>query len=136
MTPHITRLALVAVLALTLSACGGDKTTDGGDSSGGAPAAATVLLAADMPDAVNVFSAKKMVEGDEVVVFGRVRAEVDGSAAFTIIDTAVEYNVGGHQVLGLLASARDKLILLSAAQDAAKNNATLELLQQILDEDN
>jgi len=39
-------------------------------------------------------------------------------------------------VLGLLASARDKLILLSAAQDAAKNNATLELLQQILDEDN
>jgi len=53
-----------------------------------------------------------------------------------LLATAIESNVGGHQVLGLLASARDKLILLSAAQDAAKNNATLELLQQILDEEN
>lgn len=53
-----------------------------------------------------------------------------------LLETAIESNVGGHQVLGLLASARDKLILLSAAQDAAKNNATLELLQQILDEEN
>jgi len=60
----------------------------------------------------------------------------DTTMLVRLIDTAVEYNVGGHQVLGLLASARDKLILLSAAQDAAKNNATLELLQQILDEDN
>jgi len=53
-----------------------------------------------------------------------------------LLETAIESQAGGHQVLGLLASARDKLILLSAAQDAAKNNATLELLQQILDEDN
>ena len=53
-----------------------------------------------------------------------------------LLETAIESNAGGHQVLGLLASARDKLILLSAAQDAAKNNATLELLQQILDEEN
>ena len=53
-----------------------------------------------------------------------------------LLETAIESQIGGHQVLGLLASARDKLILLSAAQDAAKNNATLELLQQILDEEN
>ncbi len=53
-----------------------------------------------------------------------------------LLETAIESQAGGHQVLGLLASARDKLILLSAAQDAAKNNATLELLQQILDEEN
>jgi hypothetical protein len=40
-------------------------------------------------------------------------------------------------VLGLLASARDKLILLSAAQDVAeRDDVTLELLQQILDENN
>ena len=54
-----------------------------------------------------------------------------------LIDVAIESNAGGHQVLGLLASARDKLILLSAAQDVAKkDDATLELLQQILDENN
>lgn len=54
-----------------------------------------------------------------------------------LLETAIESQAGGHQVLGLLASARDKLILLSAAQDVAKqNDATLELLQQILDEEN
>lgn len=61
----------------------------------------------------------------------------DTTLLIRLIDTAVEFNVGGHQVLGLLASARDKLILLSAAQDVAKReDATLELLQQILDENN
>jgi hypothetical protein len=54
-----------------------------------------------------------------------------------LIDVAIESNAGGHQVLGLLASARDKLILLSAAQDVAeRDDVTLELLQQILDENN
>lgn len=61
----------------------------------------------------------------------------DTTMLIRLIDVAVESNVGGHQVLGLLASARDKLILLSAAQDVAKSkDATLELLQQILDENN
>lgn len=61
----------------------------------------------------------------------------DTTLLIRLIDVAVEYNSGGHQVLGLLASARDKLILLSAAQDVAKRpDATLELLQQILDENN
>jgi len=61
----------------------------------------------------------------------------DTTMLIRLIDTAVEYNAGGHQVLGLLASARDKLILLSAAQDVAKqHDVTLELLQQILDENN
>lgn len=100
MTPHMTRLALAAVLALSLAACGGDKTTEGGDSSGGAPTASSPLLTADMPDAVNVFSARKKAEGDDVVVFGRVRAEVDGSAAFTIIDTAIEYCGQGAEKCG------------------------------------
>jgi hypothetical protein len=54
-----------------------------------------------------------------------------------LLETAIESNAGGHQVLGLLASARDKLILLSAAQDVAeRDDVTLELLQQILDENN
>ena len=61
----------------------------------------------------------------------------DTTMLIRLIDVAVESNVGGHQVLGLLASARDKLTLSSAAQDVAKRpDATLELLQQILDESN
>ena len=61
----------------------------------------------------------------------------DTTLFIRLIDVAIESNAGGHQVLGLLASARDKLILLSAAQDAAKSeDVTLELLQQILDENN
>jgi hypothetical protein len=61
----------------------------------------------------------------------------DTTLFIRLIDVAIESNAGGHQVLGLLASARDKLILLSAAQDVAKSeDATLELLQQILDENN
>ncbi len=59
----------------------------------------------------------------------------DTTHLIRLIDTAVESNVGGHQVLGLLASARDKLILLSAAQDAAKSGATLQLLKEILTDD-
>ena len=61
----------------------------------------------------------------------------DTTILIRLIDVAIESNAGGHQVLGLLASARDKLILLSAAQDVAKRpDVTLELLQQILDENN
>lgn len=61
----------------------------------------------------------------------------DTTHLIRLLEMAVESNVGGHQVLGLLASARDKLILLSAAQDVAKQkDVTLELLQQILDESN
>jgi len=61
----------------------------------------------------------------------------DTTHLIRLLEIAVESNVGGHQVLGLMASARDKLILLSAAQDVAKSkDATLELLQQILDETN
>lgn len=61
----------------------------------------------------------------------------DTTLLIRLLETAIESNVGGHQVLGLLASARDKLILLSVAQDVAKRpDATLELLQQILDENN
>lgn len=61
----------------------------------------------------------------------------DTTLLIRLLETAIESNVGGHQVLGLLAAARNKLILLSAAQDVAKSHdATLELLQQILDEEN
>ena len=61
----------------------------------------------------------------------------DTTLFIRLIDVAIESNAGGHQVLGLLASARDKLILLSAAQDVAeRDDVTLELLQQILDENN
>ena len=61
----------------------------------------------------------------------------DTTMLIRLLETAIESQIGGHQVLGLLASARDKLILLSAAQDVAKqSDVTLDLLQQILDEDN
>ena len=61
----------------------------------------------------------------------------DTTTFIRLLETAIESNAGGHQMLGLLASARDKLILLSAAQDVAKqDDVTLELLQQILDENN
>ena len=60
----------------------------------------------------------------------------DTTKFIRLLETAIESQIGGHQVLGLLASARDKLILLSAAQDVAKqSDVTLDLLQQILDED-
>jgi len=61
----------------------------------------------------------------------------DTTKFIRLLETAIESQIGGHQVLGLLASARDKLILLSAAQDVAKqSDVTLDLLQQILDEEN
>lgn len=61
----------------------------------------------------------------------------DTTKFIRLLETAIESNAGGHQVLGLLASARDKLIILSAAQDVAKrHDVTLDLLQQILDEEN
>ena len=61
----------------------------------------------------------------------------DTTMLIRLLETAIESQIGGHQVLGLLASARDKWILLSAAQDVAKqSDVTLDLLQQILDEDN
>jgi hypothetical protein len=61
----------------------------------------------------------------------------DTTKFIRLLETAIESSAGGHQVLGLLASARDKLIILSAAQDVAKRqDVTLDLLQQILDEEN
>ena len=55
---------------------------------------------ADMPAALNVYRAKKMAEGEEVLVWGRVREEVEGSGAFTIIDDVIDsgwtLTVGGH----------------------------------------
>lgn len=61
----------------------------------------------------------------------------DTTKFIRLLETAIESQISGHQVLGLLASARDKLIILSAAQDVAKRqDVTLDLLQQILDEEN
>jgi hypothetical protein len=61
----------------------------------------------------------------------------DTTKFIRLLETEIELNAGGHQVLGLLASARDKLIILSAAQDVAKrHDVTLDLLQKILDEEN
>lgn len=60
----------------------------------------------------------------------------DTTKLVRLIDLAVESNAGGNQVLGILAAARTKLILLSAAQDAAKSGASLELIKRILDEEN
>lgn len=56
----------------------------------------------------------------------------DTTKLVRLIDLAVESNAGGNQVLGILAAARTKLILLSAAQDAARNGEGVELLREIL----
>jgi hypothetical protein len=52
----------------------------------------------------------------------------DTTKLIRLLETAIENNTA------LLASARDKLILLSAAQDAAKDGASLELLKDILND--
>jgi hypothetical protein len=53
-----------------------------------------------------------------------------------LLDIADRTIATGSQVRGILAAAREKLILLSAAQSAAKAGASQELLAQILDEQN
>jgi len=53
-----------------------------------------------------------------------------------LLDIADQTIATGSQVRGLLKAVREKLILLSAAQSAAKAGASQELLCQILDERN
>jgi hypothetical protein len=91
--------ALVTVLSLSLAGCGGDAApTAITGSSGGATA--SYLLKTDMPEALNVYRAKKMAEGEEVLVWGRVREEVEGSGAFTIIDDVIDYCGRGQHDCG------------------------------------
>lgn len=51
-----------------------------------------------------------------------------------LIDSAICGGADVEQMRQILASARSKLILLSAAQDAARNGEGVELLREILDE--
>jgi hypothetical protein len=76
--------AILPALIVLLAACGG---------KGAPPAPPTAdihLLAADMPDAVGVLSAKASETGKEVTVYGRVRRTAPG--LFTLVDDqAVRY---------------------------------------------
>lgn len=90
-------VALISVLSLSLPGCGGDAVPTAGTGGGGT---ASFLLKADMPEALNVYRAKKKAEGDEVVVWGRVREEVEGAGAFTIIDDAIDYCGRGQHDCG------------------------------------
>jgi hypothetical protein len=61
----------------------------------------------------------------------------DTKELLKLIEVARETVAGGSQVRGLLARCAEKITLLHAAQSVAKAaNPSLELLQQILDEDN
>jgi hypothetical protein len=95
-------LSVALGCALLLSACGGDAPASSGGSSSGAaaPAASPYLLMADLPEALDVFSAKEKGEGEEVMVWGRVREEVEGSGAFTIIDDTIDYCGRGQEDCG------------------------------------
>ena len=95
---RFTSLFLAATLAVSLAACGGDAGGGGTAASGGA--ASPYLLKADMPEALAVLDAKKTAEGEEVIVWGRVREEVEGMAAFTIIDDSIPYCGKGENDCG------------------------------------
>lgn len=94
----MTRFALLFVLALALAACGGDTQDAGTSSTDTTPA--SFEMAADIPDATNVFRAKKKPVGEEVVVVGRVRDLTQGFAAFTMIDEVMEYCGQGAEQCG------------------------------------
>ena len=93
-------LIWIAALAISVAACGGETNDQTSTQTGSSAAAGAYLLKADLSEAKNVFSAKKKVAGDEVAVFGRVRAEFDGSASFTIIDEVIEYCGQGAEKCG------------------------------------
>jgi hypothetical protein len=61
---------------------------------------------------------------------------VDTNELIKLVVVAQETIAMGSQVRGLLDAVHGKLILLSAAQSAAKAGASQELLAQILDERN
>ena len=90
MNTRIIHAALLPVLAL-LVACGGPADETANSPGPAASTPASFLLKSDLTDAIDVKTAKKSGEGDELIVFGRVRGELDGSAAFTIIDTYLPY---------------------------------------------
>ena len=96
MTSPLSRFAL-ALAVLSLAACGGES---GGGTSDGDAAVASFVLEKDYANAVPVYEAKKSGEGDEVTVFGRVRSELEGSGAFTIIDDTVPYCGKGQEKCG------------------------------------
>lgn len=56
----------------------------------------------------------------------------DTTKLIRLIDVAIHGSASAEQLKGVLASARSKLILLSAAQDAARNGEGVELLREIL----
>jgi hypothetical protein len=60
----------------------------------------------------------------------------DTSELTKLLEVACHTLAGGEQVRGLLEAVRDKLLLLDAAQSAARDGASHELLVQILDETN
>ncbi len=94
----MTRFALVLALTFAFAACGGDQA--GETTTSGTTDKPTFTMAADVPDATNVFRAKKKAVGDEVVVVGRVRDIAHGFAAFTMIDEVMQYCGQGTEQCG------------------------------------
>lgn len=63
-------------------------------------------------------------------------SHIDTTELIKLLEVAQETITGSSQVRGLLGAVHTKLILLSAAQSAARVGASRELLCQILDERN
>lgn len=94
----MTRFALVLVLASALAACGGDQE---GKETGKTPAEKpSFMMLADIPDAGDVYAAKKKFPGEEVTVVGRVRDITKGFAAFLMVDEVMEYCGQGAEKCG------------------------------------
>lgn len=63
-------------------------------------------------------------------------SHIDTTELIKLLEVAQETITGSSQVRGLLGAVHTKLILLSAAQSAARVGASRELLAEILDERN
>jgi hypothetical protein len=61
---------------------------------------------------------------------------IDTRTMIALLDKVIDDTFRHDPTRGLLEVARKKMILLGAAQSAAKAGASLELLNQILDESN
>ena len=91
-----------ALLAVSLSACGGSEATDSEGILTGAPGPAipeSYWSEIDHPGALAIAGARKSApEGQELVLVGRVKDFVDGRAVFTLIDSALDpCNIDGDE---------------------------------------
>ena len=95
MTLRSSKPLLALLVALSLAACGDKPSSESAGTEGASsPTVSTAeafLLKADLPEAIDIYDVRKKSVGEEVTVYGRVREEVEGMAAFTLIDQSMPY---------------------------------------------